>query len=65
VILLFFQEGFISQDVVDRIDDRDLQLDVLREMPATELSYAINLNTKIATVVKKFVSMIPQVDIEY
>ena len=55
----------MSEDVVTKIDEREICLDTLREMPATELAHAIAWNTKVASVIKKFVCYIPRVEIEY
>lgn len=48
-----------------KIDEREISLDTIREMPAVELSHAINWNTKVASLIKKFVSYIPRVEVEY
>lgn len=37
----------------------------MRETPATELAHMIHWNTKVATVIKRFVCYIPRVEIEY
>lgn len=51
--------------MVSKIDDRELSLDTLRDMPASQLAYAINWNTKVASLIKKYVCYIPRVEVEY
>lgn len=59
------KEGFLSKDLVQRLEDKDIYIDQLKEMSVDELSYALDVKKVIAQVVKKFAFHLPEIEVNY
>lgn len=59
------KEGFLSKDLVERLETKDVYIDQIKESSAEELSYLLDVKKVIATVVKKFSYYLPEIEVNY
>ena len=59
-----YKEGFLSQDLVFRVQDKELNLSTLREMSSAEISSAIGLNKR-GEIIKQYCNYIPLIECQW
>jgi hypothetical protein len=55
------REGFLSEDLVDRIEEQGIDTITLNEMDLDELCYRMKTKRPVAQIIKKYASYIPSV----